>query len=89
VFDDPGLPGTPDSDILEHAASQGRILVTENIQDFAQSHGELLAQNRSHPGILFVRSRTHPYAGEQLNRLVTAIGQTQQRPLASGQITFL
>lgn len=89
AVEDPDLQGSSDAEILERAASQGRILVTENTRDFARLHVEWLAQNRSHTGIVFVSTKTYPFNRARLNKLVTAIEHTQQRPPASGQITFL
>jgi predicted nuclease of predicted toxin-antitoxin system len=89
VVDAPGLPGTPDSDILEHAASQGRVLVTENIRDFARLHSEWLAQNRSHPGILFVSTKAYPYNRARFSRLAKATEQIHKQSFPCGQIAFL
>jgi len=89
VVHEPGLAARPDSDILEHAADEGRVLVTENIRDFARLHSEWLAQNRSHPGILFVSTKAYPYNRARFSRLLKAIEQTGEQPIASGQIAFL
>lgn len=89
VVDDPGLSGAPDPDILEHATDQGRVLVTENIRDFARLHSQWLAQNRSHSGILFVSSKTYPYNRGRFSRLLKAIEQIHRQSLPCGQIAFL
>lgn len=54
------LVGCPDSEILEWAARQMRVLVTLNIVDFARLDRQWLAQDRRHQGILYVSSKTFP-----------------------------
>ena len=46
--------GTPDEDVLEHARSEGRALVTENVRDYRPLAEMLLASGLSH-----ARSRLH------------------------------
>jgi hypothetical protein len=66
---DSNLLGRPDSQHLEYAASQGRALYTGNVGDFYQLHGEYMALERSHSGIILAHRRKYP-VGEQIRRLL-------------------
>lgn len=66
---DSNLLGRPDSDHLEYTALQGRVLYTGNVGDFYQLHGEYMASQRPHSGIILVHRRKYP-VGEQIRRLL-------------------
>lgn len=51
------LRGSPDADLLEHAATAGRVLVTENIVDFARLTERWAAEGRSHAGLIFTNPK--------------------------------
>lgn len=53
---DLGLAGRPDPDVLETAAGDGRVLLTENVADFAALAADWLLAGRHHPGILIALS---------------------------------
>lgn len=53
---DLGLAGRADLDVLEAAASDGRVLLTENVADFAALAADWLLAGRHHPGILIALS---------------------------------
>ncbi|MEI2621445.1 MAG: DUF5615 family PIN-like protein [Candidatus Nanopelagicales bacterium] len=50
VSAEPNLRGLADSDVLDWAASEGRVLVTDNIKDFAVLNAQWAASPRKHPG---------------------------------------
>ena len=50
------LRGMPDEELLAHATADGRVLVTENIADFAAIVSRWAAEQRPHVGLIF----THP-----------------------------
>ncbi|HEV2368817.1 MAG TPA: DUF5615 family PIN-like protein [Acidimicrobiales bacterium] len=51
-----GVAGSSDFDLLEAAAREGRVLLTENASDFARLAGERLAAGGHHPGVLIALS---------------------------------
>jgi hypothetical protein len=60
VVADPGLVSLPDDQILAHAASAGRALVTANIKDFVPLDGQYRAAGQSHAGLILVSAKTFP-----------------------------
>ena len=56
VSGDASLRGLSDVDLLAHAATEGRALVTENVADFMLLIAEWAGDGREHAGVLF----THP-----------------------------
>ena len=89
AVEDPELRAAPDSELLERAANQGRVLVTENIRDFAVLDSQWMATNRKHPGILLVSTKTYPYNQARLGRLVSAIEQANKTQMNADTIAFL
>ncbi|MCF8537208.1 MAG: DUF5615 family PIN-like protein [Candidatus Nanopelagicales bacterium] len=89
VTERPELVGAPDTTILEAAATEGRVLVTENIRDFVSLHSLWTANQRMHSGILLVSTRAFPYSSGRVGRLVRAIQDRAATPLDAGTIAFL
>jgi hypothetical protein len=73
VVADPGLIGTPDEDLLAHATSVGRCLVTANVRDFASIHASWSSRGRSHAGIVYIVDRVFPNDRSFLGALATAL----------------
>jgi hypothetical protein len=48
--------GRPDPDVLELAVAEDRVLLTENVADFAALAADWLLAGRRHPGILIALS---------------------------------
>ena len=71
----PDLRTLPDPQILEAAASEGRVLVTRNIRDFVRLDAIWGGAGRSHPGILFVGTRRFPENRSLIGTLTTALVQ--------------
>lgn len=53
----PDLRGLSDTDLLVHASSSGRALITENIVDFAPLANQWATENRIHPGLVFTNPK--------------------------------
>jgi uncharacterized protein with PIN domain len=59
----PGLEGKKDPDLLRAARELDRVVVTDNVQDFARLHQRFLASSEDHGGIIlaspaqFLRSK--------------------------------
>lgn len=60
VVADPALAALPDDQILAHAASDGRALVTANIKDFVPVDGRYRAAGKSHSGLILVSTKSFP-----------------------------
>jgi predicted nuclease of predicted toxin-antitoxin system len=51
------IRGTAEEDLLAHAATQGRALVTENIADFAAIASRWASEERPHAGLIFTNPK--------------------------------
>ncbi|MFN0092142.1 MAG: DUF5615 family PIN-like protein [Acidimicrobiales bacterium] len=76
-----GLRGTPDEELLTWAANEGRLLVTENIADFAAIAARWTAEHRDHAGLIFTSPKrfnraTLAYPGD----LIAALRALLQDP---------
>jgi len=52
-----GPRGVPDMLVLERATELGRLLITQNTNDFKAVHAALLQQGSAHPGIICLPQR--------------------------------
>jgi hypothetical protein len=91
VVADPALVALPDDQILAHATSQGRALVTANIKDFVPLDARYRAANQTHAGLILVSSKTFPqdrtYTAAITSALSALLGHsTHMQP---GQVVFL
>lgn len=73
VVEDRGLTGTPDEELLAHATSLGRCLVTANVRDFAAIHPSWSSRGRSHAGLVYIVSRVFPHDRSFVGAIVTAL----------------
>lgn len=91
VVADPALVALPDEQILAHAASTGRALVTANIKDFIPLDARYRAASREHAGLILVSAKAFPqdrsYTAAVTSALSALLDQSAQRQ--SGQVTFL
>jgi hypothetical protein len=60
VVADPALVGLPDDQVLAHAATEGRALVTASIKDFVPLDGRYRAAGRAHAGLILVSAKAFP-----------------------------
>jgi hypothetical protein len=73
VVEDRGLIGAPDEELLGHATSMGRCLVTANVRDFAALHASWLSRGRSHAGIVYIVNRVFPNDRSFVGAIATAL----------------
>jgi len=66
-----GMNAQTDDAQLGLAASEGRLLLTANVRDFAQIHWDWLCQGRTHSGIMLVPQQRYS-TGEIVRRLLRA-----------------
>ncbi len=70
------LRGMSDRDVLFCAALDGRVLVTENVKDFAPLHAALVATDVRHAGVIFTHPRRFPRAAPRAaSRLAEALSR--------------
>ena len=70
VHEAPGS-GRADEDVLEHARSEGRAVVTENVRDYRPLAEALLAIGESHTGLVFTTDKRWPRTDR--GALITAL----------------
>jgi predicted nuclease of predicted toxin-antitoxin system len=58
VVDDPALISLPDDQILAHATTAGRALVTANIKDFMPLDAQYRAAGQAHAGLVLISTKT-------------------------------
>jgi hypothetical protein len=91
VVADPSLAALPDDQILSHAASTGRALVTANIKDFMPLDARYRAAGQAHAGLILVSTRTFPqnrsYASAVTSALAALLDEREQ--IEAGHVTFL
>jgi predicted nuclease of predicted toxin-antitoxin system len=80
VVDEVGLRGIADEALLEWAANEDRVVVTENRDDFRQLGVKWAAGRRHHPGILLTTKRRFPPT--EPDRLVAALDHLLRHPPA-------
>ena len=91
VVADPALIALPDEQILAHAASTGRALVTANIKDFIPLDARYRAASQVYAGLILVSAETFPqdrsYTAAISNALSALLDQSGQ--VQAGRVTFL
>jgi hypothetical protein len=91
VVEDSALVGTPDEELLTHAAADGRLLVTANVRDFAAIHASWSSRGRSHAGLIYIVNRVFLSDRSFIGAIVTALDDmiaASQLP-ADGAETYL
>jgi hypothetical protein len=91
VVADSVLTGLPDDQVLAHAATEGRALVTANIKDFVPLDGRYRAAGQSHAGLILVSTKTFPqnrgFPSAITASLTTLLSDTTK--IQPGQVLFL
>jgi Domain of unknown function (DUF5615) len=90
VVADPALVSLPDDQILAHAVSGGRALVTANIKDFMPLDGQYRAAGQSHAGLILVSARAFPQDRSFVGAIASALAallDTDQ--IQADQVIFL
>lgn len=76
VKERPDLVGLPDPELLAVAATERRVLVTENIKDVAALHQRSIAIGDRHGGLVFTHPRRFPReARNHVSRLADALAR--------------
>lgn len=91
VVADPALVTLPDDQVLAHATTEGRALVTANIKDFIPLDGRYRAAGQSHVGLILVSTRTFPQNREFTKTVTSAIATllSGTAKIQPGQVLFL
>ena len=82
-----GMRQREDAEHLAYATAQNRVLYGFNVGDFYRLHTELLAQNKSHAGIVLAKQQ-HCSVGEQMRQLIKLIA-TKSAEEMRAKIEFL
>jgi predicted nuclease of predicted toxin-antitoxin system len=84
VHESPGS-GTPDEQVLDHARSEGRAIVTENVRDYRPLAETLLAAGERHAGVVFTTSKRWPRTdpGALIAALDQQLRSTPEQPTDS------
>ena len=91
------LPGryraVPDHDVFVRAREDGRVIVTDNVSDFATLVAEATSRGETHPGVVFaVRpafDRAHPRIVGDMVRALAAFVESGDRARAVEGAVFL
>jgi predicted nuclease of predicted toxin-antitoxin system len=70
---DPDLEGLSDPEVLQLAATEGRVLVTANVRDFEPLLREWAGEGRSHAGVILVPSSVR---NEAFGALISGVEET-------------
>jgi len=82
VHESPGS-GTSDERVLDHARSEGRAVLTENVRDFRPLAEALLVAGESHAGLVFTTDKRWPRTdpGALITALETLLDSTPGQPV--------
>lgn len=87
VVEDPMLVSMGDEDLLAHATSERRCVVTANISDFATLSARWSASGRTHPGLVYITNREFPqdrsFIGALVNSLTRLVNTAQTPGIAA------
>lgn len=82
-----GMIEREDSDHLEYATAQGRVLYTCNVADFYHLHISFPAQGKFHAGIILVPQQRYS-VGERMRRLLKLINKKSEAEMRNS-VEFL
>ena len=91
VVADRALAGLPDDQVLGHATTEGRTLVTANIKDFVPLDTRYRAAGQSHAGLILVSTKTFPQNRSFPSAVTAALAAllSGTAKIQSGQVLFL
>ena len=75
IQDDTSLIGKKDLEILRASGALGRVLVTDNVPDFARLHNRFIAAGENHFGLLFASPASLPRSKRTIGLWVAAIAR--------------
>jgi len=75
--------GTTDEGVFDHARSEGRAVVTENVSDYRPLAEALMIEGESHAGLVFTTDKRWPRSnpGALLTALEALLTSTLEQPL--------
>ena len=73
IQSNPGLEGKKDPDVLRAARELDRVVVTDNVQDFARLHQQFLTSVEDHAGIILASSARFPRSKQTIGLWVEAL----------------
>jgi hypothetical protein len=84
VHESPGS-GTSDEQVIDHARSDGRSIVTENVRDYRPLAETLLAAGETHSGLVFTTDKRWPRTnpGALIAALDELLKSTPEQPIDS------
>ncbi len=82
-----GMIERDDTEHLDYATTQGRVLYTFNVGDFNRLHKGYLTQGKSHAGIILAPQQRYSI-GEQMRRLL-ALMATKSADEMKNNVEFL
>jgi hypothetical protein len=91
VVDDPALISLPDDQILAHATTAGRALVTANIKDFMPLDAQYRAAGQAHAGLVLISTKTFAQDRSFTAAITSALIALLDEPghLRAGHVLFL
>jgi Domain of unknown function (DUF5615) len=91
VVDDPALISLPDDQILAHATTAGRALITANIKDFMPLDAQYRAAGQAHAGLVLISAKTFAQDRSFTAAITSALIALLDEPghLQAGHILFL
>lgn len=91
VVTNPALVALPDEQILAHAATEGRALVTANIKDVMPLDARYRAAGQVHHGLILVSTKAFPQSRSFTAAIATALEAllTGANKIQPGQVLFL
>lgn len=73
VVEKPLLVGTPDEELLAHAATEERVLVTANVADFVAIATDWRGTGRERTGLVYVTNRAFPQDRSFVGAIVSSL----------------
>ena len=91
VVADPALVSLPDDQILAHATSARRALVTANIKDFMPLDAQYRAAGQTHAGLILVSTKTFAQDRTYTTAITSALAALLDQPsqIQDGHVLFL
>jgi len=91
VVDDPALISLPDDQILAHASTAGRALVTANIKDFVPLDAQYRAAGQAHAGLVLISTKAFAQDRSFTAAITSALIALLDEPghLQAGLVLFL
>ena len=62
-----------DAALLELAATESRVLVTDNVKDFRALEKAWLAQGQLHAGLIYIHSKAYPMSRGRMGAIAAAL----------------